>query len=398
MTPTGNGANGAAVINGGSAPQEADHPSDLLRELYGHVVAEHRTRRLHKEWFKDLVDAYLRHRSVARAGRVRVADGSESEQALAIVENACLKASATGLASGLLSTGATMLGAANGWSALFTVPATAAGIGVEMFYRAVIHLELTNDLAELFGVPFDQEPGELWRIYALAFRTHAHVEDDPGQEVVHKIAEAESDEVGEAVAGKLLGESLAKNVVPFVGIGASTVQNWLITRRLGDFVRRYVRYQRALRDAFIRDARVCEGHMDLIVEGFWFVFTADGNLAEEEAATLARLYDRFDEKTQAALRDRFTVDQGGFLERCKQLPERARNAFLHAMELAAAVDKKFTLPEQRLLEQVAIALHRPFVPARIFELIRRFNDEGVLAGVEGVVSPHPGPPGQPLPV
>jgi hypothetical protein len=372
----------------------------LLGALFREAEKEgqKKKRKLHKSWFKDLVEAYLRERNVRRAGSVRKPDGTESEQALTIIDRACFKVSASGAAAGVLSTGAAILTAQAGWATIVTIPVTALSIGGEMFYRAVVHLEMTCDLAELFGVAFDpKDPGELWRVYALAFRTHEHVSDDPGQELVHKVAESESEQVGEAIGGRVLGESVLKNVLPFVSIGASALQNYRVTKRLGDTVRRYVRYQRALRDALKRDEDACKDHLELMVEGFWFIFTADGQLAEEEAATLAKLYDQFSEEKQAQLRARFIIDETGFLERCKALPQKAREPFLHALEVAAAVDKEFTLPEQRILGSIAQALGLPFRPAKVHEMMRHFEEYGVLAGVEHVVSPHPGAPAQHAP-
>jgi hypothetical protein len=353
---------------------------------------------LHRSWFTNLVNAYVHHRN-ARRGELRAPDGTEGERALKLIEIACVKASFTGAAAGLLSTGATVVTAeTQGVGAFIALPVAAAAIGGEMFYRAVIHLEMTCDLAELFGVPFEpDDTGELWRVYALAFNTHDHDEDDPAHELVHKVAEAEGEQVGEAIGGKLLGESVLRNVLPFVGIATSSVQNWRLTKRLGDTVRRYVRYQRALRDALERDRSACQAHLELLVEGFWFVFTADGNLAEEEAATLAKIYDRFDDAKKLELKARFIADESGFLHRCSELPQEVRDAFLHALEVAAAVDKEFTLPEQKFLERCAHALGRPFKPQKVHEMMRIFEEKGVLVGAHHVVSPHPGAPGQPTP-
>jgi len=389
--------NGAAEPDpGGFGPDSA-----LLGELFRAIDkgAKGGKKRLHKSWFKDLVEAYLRFRNARRAGVVRKSDGTEGEQALAIIQKACVKAAATGAAAGMLSTGATLVTAeTQGVAAIFTVPIAAVAIGGEMFYRSVVHLEMTCDLAELFGVAFAPDnPGELWRVYALAFKTHDHDDDDPGNELVHKVAEAKSEQVGEAIGGKLLGESVLRNVLPFVSIVSSSVQNWRVTKRLGDTVRRYVRYQRALRDALERDSAGCADCLDTLIEGFWFVFTADGHLAEEEAATLAQLYDRFDESRKADLRARFVADEAGFLERCRNLPEASKDSFLHALEVASAVDKEFTLPEQKLLERAAKALGRTFKPQKVHDLMREFEEKGVLAGARHPVSEHRGAAGQPAP-
>jgi hypothetical protein len=328
-----------------------------------------------------------------------VEQGTEGDRALQIIRTACMKAAFTGAASGLLTTSATVVTTETvGWAAFITVPAAGLGIGGEMFYRSVVHLEMTCDLGEVFGVPFDPEdPGELWRVYALAFNTHDHDEEDPGNELVHKVAEAEGEQVGEAIGGKLLGETVLRNLLPFVGIATSSIQNWRVTKRLGDTVRRYVRYQRALRDSLARDERVCHDYLELVVEGFWFIFTADGHLAEEEAAVLAHLYDGFSTEKKAEIKARFISDETGFLARCKALPENVKDAYLHALEVAAAVDKEFTLPEQKLLERVAHALGRPFSPHKVHQLMDEFEEKGVLRHAHHVVSPHQHAPPIPEP-
>ena len=370
---------------GGFAPDSA-----LLGHLF-EAMNKDAKKRLHRSWFNSLVDAYLRHRN-ARHQPIRAAEGDEADRALQIIRVACIKASLTGAGAAALTTGATLITTETaGWAAFVTIPCAALGMGGEMFYRAVIHLEMACDLAELFGVPFDaDDSGELWRVYALAFKTHDHDEEDPGNELVHKVAEAEGETVGEAIGGKLMGESVLRNLLPIVGIATSSIQNWRVTKKLGDTVRRYVRYQRALRDALLRDKAACQGHLEELVEGLWFVFTADGHLAEEEAATLAHLYDQFDDATKEAMKARFIADEGSFLDRCKALPEAVKDSFFHALEVAAAVDKEFTLPEQKLLERVAHALGRKFSAAKVRKLMEEFEERGVMAGAEHPVSPHPG--------
>ncbi len=376
----------------------APGPDSALLEHLFHAMDKDSRRQLHKSWFNGLVEAYLRHRNHQKAP-LKVEAGTEGDRALKLIREACIKAALTGAASGMLSTSATVVTAETaGWAGFLAIPAAAIGIGGEMFYRSVVQLEMTCDLGELFGVPFDpDDSGELWRVYALAFNTHDHDDEDPGNELVHKVAEAEGEQVGEKIGGKLMGESLLKNVVPFIGIGLSAVQNWRSTKKLGDTVRRYVRYQRALRDALERDERSCHDHLETLIEGLWFVFTADGHLAEEEAATLAHLYDGFDAEKKASLKLRFIADEAPFLARCAELPKTVREPFLHALEVAAAVDKEFTLPEQKLLERVAHALGMRFSPAKVHKLMAEFEEKGVLSHAHHAVSPHPGAPGQHVP-
>ncbi len=299
-----------------------------------------------------------------------------------------MKAAFSGALSGTVSTGATLATAqTEGALGFAAVPIAAAAIGGEMLYRSILQLDLTCDLAEIFGVSYDPSHEEdLWRLYALAFGTSDHDDGaeeggDQGKELVREVTHVESEEVGEKIGHLVLGESIMRNVVPVVGIVSSAITNVVLTRRMGHTVRRYFRYQRAFADTFSHAIELLAGEpRDLLIEGMWFIFTADGKLTPEEAACLASLVHKLDPVERHALTHRFVEDELDWTERLTTgVPDELRDVFLHALEVAAAVDKEVGVPERKILRRAARALGLEFDPARVEKMMADFEERGVLS-------------------
>lgn len=332
-------------------------------------------------WFTRYAEWYIRRRYARGVPPVHVKGRHKAEQAERAIRLACVKSVVTGAAAGMLSTGATIVTAeTEGLGAVVTVPFALTVVGGEMLYRATVHLELSCALADIFEVRIDpDDPDDLWRLYALVFHTERHRDrDDPGRDLVERVAETEGERVGESVGAQLVGESVMRNVLPVVGIASSALMNWRVTHHLGHTVRRYMRYRRALSAALAHVEAACDRHFDLFVEGVWFLFSADGRLNHEEAAVLAGLLRRVDVFQRAAVSQRFVEDETDWVERLPQIPESARNAFLRAMEVAAAVDRSVSLPERKILRRAAHALNRPFDASRVVRMMRTLQEVGEL--------------------
>ena len=331
-------------------------------------------------WFNRLVAWHLDRRALRPARSV--AGATETERARALIRRACLKAAASGAAAGSVSTIAAAVSAqTEGMATVVAVPVAAAAIGVEMGFRTIVHIDLACNLAETFAVPYDlADPDDLYRLYALVFKTASHDDEseDPGRALVHHVMSEDSEDVGEKLGKRVLGESVARNLLPVLGIATSAVTNYLVTRKLGDTVRRYMRYRRALHDALEHASDECHEYLDLLVEGVWFVFSADGKLTPEEVGTLAHLLQRLPAGERAAVEARFVEDELEWADRIERLPETVRDEFLHALEVAAAVDKHVGLPERKILRRAAHHLGRPFDRARIDRMIAEFEEYGVL--------------------
>ena len=277
-----------------------------------------------------------------------------------------------------------------GLAGFVAVPIAGAAIGLEMVWRSAVHVRLTCDLAHLFQVRFDaDDTDDLLRLYALAFGTHDEADKDLGRGMLEKVSEAEGQDVGERVGHALLGESVMRNIVPVLGIFTSAVTNYLVTRRLGDTVRRYLRYQRAMGDAIGNAELTCEKSKLLLVEGMWFIFTADGVLGPEEAGSLAHLLADLPAEDRAALRARFTDDEIDWMSRVKaEVPEDQRDAFLYALEVAACLDKEISLPERKILKRVSRIFGRAFDPDRLTRMIEQLEEQGILTGAEAFPKAH----------
>jgi hypothetical protein len=351
-------------------------------------------------WFARLLAFYLRHREAtkdarrARAEKAAAQNRTAVERANAAIQKACIQSAVSGGAVGVASTGATFFTASTeGVGGLVAVPVAAVAIASEMALRTWCHIDLICELADVYEVHFDpDDPDDLWRLCALAFDAHDEEasEDDPGKKIVGELTHVEPEEIGEKIGHKLLGESVMRNIIPVVGVAASAITNWKLTRRLGDTTRRYMRYQRAMHDALDDAIARCSTHLPLLVEGMWFVFIADGQLSPEETGCLAAFLKRFDEPTRELVMSRMVEDEYDWLERLASdvLPA-YREPFFHALEVAAAVDKNVGLPERRLLRSAARRLEVKFDPQLIEDMMNEFQTRGFLTGDRATPSERP---------
>jgi hypothetical protein len=331
-------------------------------------------------WFASLLLWYLRNRTP----KTRTLDVNAHDRALELIDSACVRSALTGATAGLASTGATLFTAqTEGAGALVAIPVAAVTIGAEMALRTLIHLDLICAMADLYDKPLDPErDDDLWRLCALAFGAAEHDEesDDPGRTLVKDLAHLEKEEVAGEIGDHILGESVLRNVLPVVGIAASAITNYKKTKRIGDTARRYFRYQRALEDALAGAARGCLGNIELLVEGMWFVFISDGQLAHEETACLASLVQRLSPEARERVISRFVEDEYDWLQRVEaEVLGDARESFYHALEVAAAVDKKIGLPERRLLRSAARRLGVAFDADRLVRMVMQLEETGFLA-------------------
>jgi hypothetical protein len=360
-------------------------------ELAGTVGVREAMEARPRGWFTRAVTRYMKANLERLKGAPVSADADIPEQARAAISRAALISAGGGALTGAVSTAAALVTAqTEGMAGFIAVPLAGAAIGFEMVWRSAVHVRLTCDLAHLFRVRFDaDDTDDLLRLYALAFGTHRNEESDEdlGKGVLEKVSESEGEDVGERIGRALLGESVMRNVLPVVGIFTSAITNYLVTRRLGDTVRRYLRYQRAMADAISHAELTCEKSKLLLIEGMWFIFTADGVLAPEEAGCLSHLLSDLPPEDRAALRERFTDDEIDWMGRVKeQVPEDMRDAFLYALEVAASLDKEISLPERKILKRVAIMFGRPFEPERLTKMIEQLEERGVLAPPEALAS------------
>jgi hypothetical protein len=333
-------------------------------------------------WLRRLASTLLRsYYARPRIERVGAAEDLAEEAAShAIVRRACVRSAAMGGATGLFTTATSVVAAeTHGLAALLTVPAAALVVSAEALARFGVHLTMVAAISDLFELTFDpDQPTDLWALLALSFGPEPVPASPPGagKEVVH-LARVRAEEVAQDIGKWILGESLVRNAVPFLSVLTSSMTSWAVTRRLGDNARRYARYRRAFDDVFREEPRLVS-HMDLIIEGAWFFFTADGRLEPEESALLSSLLRR----CGAAQCDKIVpelADDISWVARLPVIPEHLRDPFLRVLEVAAAVDKNATLRERRLLEHAARALGRREDFGDLERMLRDFREVGVLS-------------------
>jgi hypothetical protein len=121
-------------------------------------------------------------------------------------------------------------------------------------------------------------------------------------------------------------------------------------------VHHYVRFRRNRREAFAAHEPAWHAHLELIIESFWHVFTADGRIVDEEVAILANYLERLVPEARARVLQRFVHDESGWLERLASVPAADREMVMHAIEHGATVDMRVLPPERKLLERAARAL------------------------------------------
>lgn len=331
-------------------------------------------------WFARLVRHFVhRYRKAHPAGTRDKSAESPDVEARRVIARTSLLSAASGAASGAVSTGAEL--AASAELGLFAIPAAMLAVGGEALLRIKLHVELTCALADMFEVEFDvDDPSDLWRLYALTFNTRSQDPNasEPDRGLISELTHSEEGELASELGSSILRETLLRNVIPGLSIATSAYTNYKLTHRLGDNVRRYMRYQRALHDAFMLDTAALGPSRALLIEGIWFVFSADGTLTPEETALLASLIDGLPAAEREALLACFTLDEQDWLGRLSGVDAAMADAFLRALEVAAAVDKQVSLPEQKILSRAAQALGTRFAIERTQSMIAEFEAEGVL--------------------
>lgn len=339
-----------------------------------------------RDWFTRLVRRYVKRYRARHPEPEPLPRGTtQIEASKKVILRACWASAATGTLSGTASTAAVLTAQTQGLAGLWAIPVGMGAMGAEMMARTVIHLHMTLELGDVFEMPWDPAvPADLWQLYGLAFGTEGDEiaptdSEDPGRALLGRIINSNAESIGQRIGAQVFGETIVRNVVPFVSVVSSSATNWIRTRNLGDTVRRYLRYRRALDDAVAPFERNDIAHFELLLEGIWFLFIADGRLNPEEAVTLANLLQRLPTSARHELSTRFVDDELDWTERLCKLPEPLHDEFLRALEVAASVDKIVSLPERKILRRAALELGRKIEPADVEEMVNQLEKVGVLS-------------------
>ncbi|WP_437275362.1 hypothetical protein WME90_29420 [Sorangium sp. So ce375] len=363
---------------------EAAHPGDAAgaEGLLLTEAAREAGVRVHPvdTWLEELLShAVRRYNQRPRPASISASTGvTEPTDACAVIRRACVRSALAGGATGALSTGAAVATAqTDGLGGLVAIPAAALALGGETVLRLLLHVRMLCELADLFGLRFDpDEPADVWGLLALTFGVVEHPQDtDDPAATLARSARARGSGVAKQLAARLAGESVARNLVPVLSVASSSITSWVVTRRLGDTARRYLRYRRAFSGPLCDEA--LRPHLDRLFDGLWFIFTADGRLTPEETALLALVLGQLPASARAGLNERL-ADDIAWIERLRAVPEGARAPLLRALEVAAAMDKVASLRERKLLAHAAAALGLRVDEAGIARMIREFEEIGTL--------------------
>jgi hypothetical protein len=246
--------------------------------------------------------------------------------------------------------------------------------------RTWIMIEMSCEVAALFGVRFDpDDPTDVARLYALALGAISPPEqsDARGHELLARIEPLHSEDLSASIGSILGNETLVRSMVPGLGLFTSGRCSYRLTCQIGKASMRYARGRRALDDAVIKVEQAAPGTRDLLIEGIWFVFTADAKLDTYEAALLAHLVHSRPEDVRRELLGRMLDDEAGWLERLAQSPEQARGAIMRALETAAALDTKLRDAESNLLAAASQRLRTETNRDAVAALADRFGKSGV---------------------
>jgi hypothetical protein len=318
-------------------------------------------------WFDRLTTLYLKHHD--RQLLAPYTPGFDDElqaRAEAVIARSAIQAALLGSGTAALSTGAIWLTSeTGGYGGLLALPLAAAGIGGDMVGRALLHLQMTCEIADLYGVGFQPEDqGDLAQLYAIAFGVEEYDEEesDRGRRLIERIAVLRERETGAAIGSKLTSESLLRNLIPFVGIPISAYGSHRLTKRIGRAVHQYVRY-RAVVDPLIEDFDT--DSLDILIEGIWFALSAEGPVHPAGVAILAHLVDLRAHEVRDELTSRFLEDDSQWIDRLKAVRPEIRTRMQRALEAAATVESP--VPESRIamLRRAADTLNQELDEERI---------------------------------
>jgi tellurite resistance protein len=341
---------------------EVGHELQGLGALAKQLVSEISLRDVRTgRWFIKLLTHYVAHWEAQHPARVRptLSAAERTAAAAALIERAARLAALAGAGTAGVVTMASLATAeTGGFAGPLALPVAAVGMVSEMVGRSLIHLDLACELADLYGVRFPAgREGELVRLYALAFRAEQHeTETDPGRGLVERVVRLqETGELGKMVATRMVGETLLRNIIPFADVVISSIGNWKLTHEVGRYVEGYVSRRLDLDAAVDAIDKCAPASVELLLEGMWFIFIADGRLTGIETALLAHLLRR---QGAQGITPRFVSDEADWVERLRNVPEdpELRGAFLRALAVMARADGRVSAPEGAVLRSAARAL------------------------------------------
>ncbi|MEY4581171.1 MAG: hypothetical protein RL701_5874 [Pseudomonadota bacterium] len=341
-------------------------------------------------WFQTLLVDYVRAHNTQAALAPRAQQGAPAPAAEQIIRSTCIQAALLGTGAAAISTGAGVFtGETYGLGGVIAIPVASAAMLTDMLTRARVTLGMCCKIAALFDIRFDPDrPADLAQLTAVAYaavQPPKSADDERGHDILTSLVAVNPDQLASVAGSSAVAETMARNVVPFVGLVTSGLTSYRLTRRLADDLLQYVRTRRGLQEALQPIERDAPELAEPVIEGVWFMFTSDGRLNSHEAAILAFLLHCRPADVRHALLERLRDDEAGWLERLRATPAALRPAVLHALAVAAAVDTHVPETERVLFQRISAALQLEPAGDTLDTLAQTFRKSG-LAPVPATVT------------
>lgn len=322
-----------------------------------------------KSWLSRVIATELARRAATHdaAHWDRTYPGLTPEQrADARIRRMLMRATAAGVLGAAGASAAQIASAStDGAAAPIAVPLGLLSIGADVLYTTTLQIDVAFDLASIYRVPFAEDDiGEVATLLALplgvAFRGEAEREPSGAARQWRSVASMYGDDFADAVAGRIVGVGVLRDVLPIAGVVVSAVGAQLHLRRYARHVHRAMRHRRAIASA-ARRAQLGDSHpaARTIVEGAWLMASGCGPLGLEEALVLSTLIERLPLPERTEIDEaRFHEDEEGWLEEARALDPNSKRALLDVLVIVASADGELDVFEQRFLRRAARALGR----------------------------------------
>ena len=284
------------------------------------------------------------------------------------------------IAGGLAATGANAGGiitlVTEGIGGAIALPAAFASVGLETVYMVRLDIDLTCDLAVLYGVHFEPDDvGEIVSLLQIAIGPTAESPEAARSYLARFLAEPDK-HVLTQFANSVTRTS-AFGLVPVLGVPLSANLNNTETRRLGESIHRYMQQRRAVRETLSRVLADPALDKALLLEGAWLLAAADGRLTNDEIALLTALVRAIPLGQRPSADSLHYVAEGAWVFRMAFVADEERRRVLRALLAVAALRGPTEGPQRAFFERVGAALDEPIDLHRVDE-DRRDVETGIV--------------------
>lgn len=308
-----------------------------------------------------------------------------SERAQRRIDRMVVRATIAGVGAAAGASAAELMSLwTEGAATLAAGPLGLVSVGAELLYTTALQIDLTFDLASIYGVPFAHDDvGEISTLLALALGVDLINEPTRHDKPISQTGETkpwrvmrqmQRDDFSRRVGQELIQQSILRHLVPVASVLVSAFWNQVVLRRFAQQVHTVVKQRLAIVQA-CRSVELGDAHSArAILDGAWLLATADGELEHQEAVALATLIDSLPLPQRIAVQEAsFPDDDEAWFDRLPQLEPAARSVLLDVLAYVAIADGELTIPERRFLRRLRRPLGCEIDLAAIEALAARFR-------------------------